>query len=239
VSTGNGGGLAQVAAAVTAVVGIVTSLAVTGILAQAQRNHGVWLLAAFACVVAGAMLWLAVATLHRPAALKKFAWLDKSVVQTVALVATAAGLMLAIWAMVLTQKDTERPSVSATFDRGTRILTASAEAHGLSSDERLVVLVTGLVPKTTGRAGAKAKANVVFREATPSLYYAVIGPDSGGEVTHAAQVSVPVQYKFVAVKAWTGARETKCETIPPKTGVPQRVLAGCLFLRLPLPLPGK
>ena len=267
--SGNGGAVAAIAAAVTTVIGIVTSLAVTGILGEAQRNHGVWLLAAFACVVAGTMLWLAAATLSLPTssqpagrwipALRKvlgsvlakvppsvrktwfwksvrwivwaliwlarrWRWpLQKPVLQTVALLASATGLMLAIFAMVLTQQDAERPTVSATFDQGTHIITATAAAHGLSSDERLVVLVTGLVEKKNG----------VFREATPSLYYAVIGPDSSGEVNHTAQVSVPTSIKFVAVKAWTGARETKCETIPPKTGVPQRVLAGCLFLRLP------
>lgn len=276
VPSDNNAAIAQAAAAVTTVIGVLTSLAVTGILAQAQRNHGVWLLAAFASVVAGAMLWLVVASLPLPAVappagrwlpalrrslqafsarqrwvpawarsllewpwhrvrwlpwtivwvLRRWRWLlKKPVLQTLAVLATATGLMLAIFGMLLTQKDAERPTVSATFDRSTRLLTATAAAHGLSSDERLVVLVTGLVQKP----------KEIFREDTPSLYYAVIGPDSSGEVNHNAEVTVPATYKFVAVKAWTGARETKCETIPPRTGVPQRVLAGCLFLRLPPP----
>ena len=51
-------GLPQLATAVAAVVGVVGSLAVTGVLAEAQRNHGIALLVSFSCVLAGAVLWL-------------------------------------------------------------------------------------------------------------------------------------------------------------------------------------
>jgi hypothetical protein len=57
----NGGGpkeLTQISAALVAVVGVVTSLAVTGVLAAAQRNHGTILLIGFAAVVAAALIWL-------------------------------------------------------------------------------------------------------------------------------------------------------------------------------------
>lgn len=50
--------IAQVVAPVTAVVAVFTSLAVTGVLGQAQRDEATWLIAAFAWIVAGAVAWL-------------------------------------------------------------------------------------------------------------------------------------------------------------------------------------
>jgi hypothetical protein len=232
--------MAQIAAAVTAVVGVLTGLAVTGILAQAQRNHGVWLLAAFSAVLAGAVLWIAATLLprhHRKAAheSKHFAWLQRlwrwilrrQVLQTVAILTFGIGLGFAINALILTQRDTERPSVSAAFNHKTRTLTAHASAHGLSTDDRLVVLVSGLTPQPDNPTQ--------LTEDPKSLYYAVIGPDQDGDITHDVSVSVPTRYDVVGVKAWTGPKESECRTedviaIKP---LPQHTQAGCLLLRLP------
>jgi hypothetical protein len=49
--------VAQIAAAVTAVVTVFAGLAVTGALSNTQRNHGVYLFIAFALVLLGAVLW--------------------------------------------------------------------------------------------------------------------------------------------------------------------------------------
>lgn len=45
------------AAAVSTVIGVLTALAVSGILGQAQRNHGVLLLTGFAFVIGAATVW--------------------------------------------------------------------------------------------------------------------------------------------------------------------------------------
>src|SRR5262249_51457680 len=141
--------------------GVLTGLAVTGILAEAQRNHGIWLLAAFSAVLAGAVLWIFATLLPRtrekPAhKWKHLRWVQRFIgwaarrqpVQVVSLLIFGLGLGFAINAVILTQRDTERPAVSGTFDSKTRTLTAHASAHGLSTDDRLVVLVAGLIPKT-------------------------------------------------------------------------------------------
>jgi hypothetical protein len=231
--------IAQIAAAVTAVVGVLTGLAVTGILAQAQRNHGVWLLAAFSAVLAGAVLWIAATLLprhHRRAARQRenFAWAQRlwrwifrrQVLQAAALLIFGIGLGFAINALILTQRDTERPSVSAAFDQKTGTLTAHASAHGLSTDDRLVILVSGLTPQ--------ADSPTQLTEDPQSLYYAVIGPDQDGNVAHDVSVNVPTRYDIIGVKAWTGVKESECRTedVIATKPLPQHTQAGCLLLRL-------
>jgi hypothetical protein len=245
----NGGSsdIAHVAGALTAVVGVLTGLAVTGVLGQAQRNHGVSLLIGFGLVLFGAILWLG-ATLLPPDRFvltqqwprfnrtrRLLSWTLRRVgFKAFALLSFLAGLILAVNAMILTQRDSERPAVSASFDPKTRVLAVTATAHGLSTDDRLVALVSGVY---THRLENPPPGALQFKliEDPRSLYYAVIGPDAGGDVSHAISVFVPRQYKLVGVKAWTGSRESECRTeeVRATKVLPQHAQAGCLLMRLP------
>jgi hypothetical protein len=50
--------LAQVAAGLTAAIGVLASLAVNGVIAAALRNHGLLLLWAFTAVTFGGLFWV-------------------------------------------------------------------------------------------------------------------------------------------------------------------------------------
>jgi len=145
-----------------------------------------------------------------------------------ALLLFAGGVGTAIAALVSTQHDSERPAVSVKFEKKERTLNADATAHGLSSDDRLVVLVSGLI-----REPKDGVATLV--EDPRSLYYAVLGPDSSGEVAHEVQVFVPKRYAVIGVKAWTGKKESECRTeeVVATEALPQHAQAGCLLMRLP------
>jgi hypothetical protein len=211
--------VASAAAAVSAVIGVITSLAVTGVLAQAQRNHGEWLLIALGVVVFAATCW-AVAALNPRAKAGR-----RRGLKLVALLAFGGGLIAAIGALVWTQKDSERPTVSATFNDKSRVLTGTATAIGVSTDDRLAVLVAGL---------NEGKPPDYDLQADPrSLYYAVVGPNASGNATHKLSVYVPNRYKLVGVKAWTGKNSTPCRTDETNTEIPQRQQSGCLVIRLP------
>ena len=149
--------------------------------------------------------------------------------QAIALLAFATGLGLAIYSMIRTQQDSERPAVSATFDSKTNILSATAE--GLSTDDRLSIIVRGYkeVPDRNSRTGYR------FQYDPRSLYFAAIGPGSDGKVTQTINVYVPSRYPLARVKAFTGLEETPCATKETRTSlkIPQRLKVGCFVLRLP------
>jgi hypothetical protein len=281
----NGGGpkeLTQISAALVAVVGVVTSLAVTGVLAAAQRNHGTILLIGFAAVVAAALIWLlrgligttkeaqapqataptkeqpgwllvaflpgAKATgnaeepgkkaqtegdqvgankLERPQGF--WARLRASWPALIAALLFAVGLALAIFALIKTQQDAERPAVSAVFDAKTSILTAKITADGLSAERRMVVRVEPLT-EIQGPHG-----EFLIKPDPPELYFAVIGPNSDGKISHEISVAIPSELKLVAVVAWTGAFPSGCLTAESGQSleIPAREREGCLVLRLP------
>jgi hypothetical protein len=135
-------------------------------------------------------------------------------------------LLLGIVAIWKTQKDSERPSVSATFDPTTGLAAVTASGHGLRTDSRLVVLVSGF---------RGTPDNPKPRKNPPTLYYAVVGPNSDGDVTQTASVSVPREDTLVGVKAWTGKEPTACTTVDEDTATtrtPQHDRVGCLLLRI-------
>lgn len=227
--------IAGIAAAASAAIGVVASLAVTGVLGEAQRNHGIALMVAFALVLFGAGLWvlgvLIASALRSWHARRRTGRFIKSnggtVLQVVAVLLFIAGLILAIVAIVRTQGDSERPAVSATFNRKTRILSADVSGHGLASDHRLMVRVRGMREQ-------RRHGQYVLSPAGRYLYMAAVGPNGNGVVKHAIRVFVPTEYALVQVKAWSGT-ETRCELEETRVviGVPENLKPGCLNLRLP------
>lgn len=214
----NGGGtsdITQVAGALTAVVGVFTALAVTGVLGQAQRNHGLLLVVGLGVVLLGAVLWL-LATLRAG---------TQTGLKHLALLSLAAGLILGILAIWFTQKDSERPSVTSTFDPHTSVFTVTASAHGMRTDSRLVIVVSGF-RGTPDRPSPQ--------QDPPTLYYAVVGPNSDGDVSHTAEIPVPTKYTLVGVKAWTGKEPNACTTreVEGASETPQHDRVGCLLLQV-------
>jgi hypothetical protein len=253
---GKGPELAQIAAAATAVIGVIASLAVTGVLGAAQRNHGIWLIAAFSCVLAGALIWLLAALLpsakggeqtkksderpkdREPGKVK--AWLIKrwrslksfgiqNGLRALGGLFFAVGVGLAVTGLVITQQDAERPAVSAVFDAKTSVLTAKVTAEGLSAEQRMLVLVKGLTEVET------AETQFSLQGDPRQLYFAALGPNSDGKIAHEVSVFIPKIFDLVSVKAWTGPVETAClftEEVQ-QHELPQHLRHGCLVLRLP------
>lgn len=265
--------IVQVVAAVSAVLAVVTGLAVTGVLAEAQRNNGAWLLGAFAGVLLGATLWLlgvsagAGASKSGPASNSAlewwpvWAWLGRlwhwfyrpDLLQPLGLVAVAIALGFAIYALIRTQSDFERPDVAASFSQANNVLTADVTDHGLNSEDRLAIRISAVA--------MKPKEN--FPTEGSPLYLAEIGPDASGDLDQKIDVRVPkrviywvgrpgskrttkrtLSVRMVVVKAWTADEEQPCTqreknaAAAPTTPAHKRLVlrrareAGCLILRV-------
>jgi len=79
------------------------------------------------------------------------------------------GLGFAIAAMVATQHDTERPSISAdSYDAAKRSLKVTVSVEGLAADQRIVVFAEGLVEKkkTAGQTRTMPKRRSRTRSET-------------------------------------------------------------------------
>lgn len=221
---GNGNSnITEVASALTAVIGVFAALAVTGVIGQAQRNHGFTLVGALVLVLIGAVLWLVAAALVDPESHRNAV----TVLKSSAIALLAIGLLGGIIAIWRTQQDRERPSVTSVFDPKSRVIAVTANAHGLRTDSRLVVVVSAY-------KGTPDDPNALNKAAT--LYYAVVGPEADGDVTHTASVPLPASYTLVGVKAWTGTEPGVCSTVDAEivpTNAPQHGRAGCLLLQIP------
>jgi hypothetical protein len=211
--------LGQLAAAVTAVVGIFVSLAATGVLGQAERNHGTLLLIGIGFVLLGVLFWAVAAV--RPG--RWNAWLHIP-----GALSFLAGLGIGIGALIATQQDSERPAVSASFDQSNRLLTATVTADGLSSEDRVAVRIEGLKQK--------GKTTRLEPVSTTPLYFSLLGPGADGKVKHTAIALVPKTYTYVGAKAWTANTEPACflDAQLPKGGS-QSHEAGCFVLKVQPP----
>jgi hypothetical protein len=121
----NGSGtsnIGEIAAALSGVVAVFAALAEAGVIGEAQRNHGYWLLIAIGFVLLGAVAWLIATLVSGPNYVLglRFA----------ALACFAIGLFLGVVAIWQTQQDSERPAVSSAFDGRNRVLAVEATAHG-------------------------------------------------------------------------------------------------------------
>lgn len=246
------GEIAQIAAPVTAVIAIFTSLAVAGILGQAQRNHGDSLAWAFGLVIGGAALWFIAFLLpplpENPKAVPRMWSVTKWIWESESRVARAlqwiriradvilklfavgflvAGILWGIRTLIKTQQDFERPAISASFTKDSSVLNATVTDRGLASGRRLAVLVQVLKEK-----------NGQLTPDPNSLYFSVLGPGEDGKVDHSVSVYVPRKADLVRVKAWTGKTDSGCtsfeETVDTvTTNLRPGEQAGCLLLRLP------
>jgi hypothetical protein len=208
----------QLLAGTTAVIGILASLAVTGVLGQAQRNHPTRIYICLGCVLAAALLWSWAAILPG----RRHPWL-----YLCGVILFFVGLGVGVNALVMTQHDSERPGVSTAFNDKSRQVTATITADGLSLDKAMVVKIEVL--EATERRGRTR-----YMPQAPPLYFGVVGPDANGKIKHTAVAIVPPGVTFVGVRAWTAEQgEPSCVDRRTRvTHVPQSDEAGCFLLQL-------
>jgi len=218
----------QLLAGTTAVIGVLASLAVTGVLGQAQRNHPSLIYVCLGLVLAAALLWSWAAVVPG----RQHPWLH-----LVGVVCFVAGLSVGITALVTTQHDSERPAVTASFDKDKRLLTATITADGLSLNKALVVKITSVKAKMVGRRPNDRKPKYKFDGDTKPLYFGVVGPDASGKVNVTAIAFVPANTPYVGVKAWDSKQDEPSCTGNKKqrASVSQHDEAGCFLLQMPAP----
>jgi Ca2+/Na+ antiporter len=203
--------LGKMAGAISAAIAVVASLAVTGVLARAQRNHGEHVLLGLSLIVLAALIVFLVALPHR--------WV--SLFYAAAAAVFAAGLGVAIFAVRETQKDSQRPAVEAEFDPATHILKSTVTADGLSTNVLMRVRVDDLAYNPATRAYAIVGL---------PLFYAGLGPDQDGQIRYTAQAVVPADGEAVGVTVWAESGKKPACTEQP--GVLESEQAGCLVMRL-------
>ena len=207
----------QLIAGTTAVIGILASLAVTGILGQAQRNHPTRIYLCLGLVLFAALLWSWAAIV--PGRQHPGLYACGAILFVI-------GLGFGVNALVTTQHDSERPAVSATFDNTSRQVTATITADGLSLDKAMVVKIDAVRATLTG-GGAQ------YATEPKPLYFAVVGPNADGKIDQTAVAFVPAGVNFVGVKAWTSEQgEPRCLDNRRRLAVPQSDEAGCLLLQM-------
>ena len=219
------GDIAQIATAASAAIAVLVSLAVTGVLARAQRNHGYLLFSGLGLILLGSLGWFVATILPENLPMwrqrrntARFAfWL-----RVVAGLLFLVGLICAILAVVRTERDAQRPAVAASFDAAKSVLTAKVSADGLGTNQRMAVGVEGL--KQRGNT-----PTVDAAEPNKPLFFALLGPDADGKVKYEFSVYVPPRFRIVGVEAWTADTKPACFDRPQGH---QAQEAGCAVLRL-------
>jgi hypothetical protein len=193
--------LTKVLSIAAAFAALLSSLAVTGVLGQMERNHGVLFAASCSCVFLAASLWVAVAIFPSSAAPKPGAtkWGDDirrwfhdhgaESAQLLGLAALAAGLILGVVALIQTQNDPDQPSITVTELSATS-MTARVNATGLSTRDTMQVRVDGLI----GAPGA-----VPTEGERKLLFWASLGGDIDGKIDLPVHVAIPAGDKITAV----------------------------------------
>jgi hypothetical protein len=218
------GDIAQIATAASAAVAVLASLAVTGVLARAQRNHGYLLFSGLGLVVLGALAWFLATILPENLTVTRRSHQTGPFVlglRAIAGLLFLGGLIIAILAVRQTEQDAQRPAVAASFDAASGVLKAKISAEGLGTDQRMSVRVDGLKQN-----GETAKLELV--EPHAPLYFALFGPDADGKVKYEFSVYVPPRFMIVGVVAWTAKSQPACFDRPGR----QAKEAGCTVVRL-------
>jgi hypothetical protein len=121
----------------------------------------------------------------------------------VGLVVLGTGLVMTVYAGVMTWGDRPQPSITITPKRGA-LVTVTVRASGLRSRDHLVVRVEQL--SRTGTAGQE-------------LYGASLGPDASGDVEETVDVPLPAgDFDDIGARAWVGDEPNDCYRDETSTG---------------------
>jgi hypothetical protein len=156
-------------------------------------------------------------------AAKWIAIVGRPLLRFVAIGLLVAGIVYATKAIVDTQRDSQRPAVSASFDPEKGVLSSNVAAEGLSTDQRMTIRVDGL------RQLDPNADRVEPVDPHSPLYFALLGPDGSGKVKYAFKVYVPPKYDIVSLEAWTASSRPGCFDIRSRR---QSEEAGCVITRL-------
>jgi len=228
--------LAEIAAAISAGIAVVASLAVSGVLQRAMRNHGSLLLVGLVIIIAASFGWFVPSFprrhdrpahgdgfVHRLAhEVDRFFHRLFSELYRWAPVLFTVGLIVAIVAVFFTQQDGQRPAVQADFDRNTGVLRATITASGVPTNGLVWVQVDNL------KDGSDPKSD--YQIVGKPIYYAGLGPDPDGQITYTVQMPVPAAQDALGVTAWRdGNAAPRCSE---NADLNESQQAGCLVLRL-------
>lgn len=220
-------GLPSVVAAATALVTGVGALTITGALGRVQRNHGTAFAVALAFVVVGAGLWLVsslISTRARPIRIRGMTLGLRPLVQVAGVALSLIGAVVGFVTTVATADDTEQPTVKVKIEEGALTLTGNATVSNLSSEDRLVVYVDGLVDAHGG-----------YRPT--NLFQAFVGPDGDGKASADLDVPIPIppgRFDAVGVKAFTGEAPGPCGGYQPDGSDGEERGTACVVAPLPL-----
>jgi Flp pilus assembly pilin Flp len=220
--------LLAVGTAVTAVTGIVSGLAFTGLLQRFPRNHSTAATVAFTLVIAAAALWV-IATVGRSPGGRLVKW-----ALGLGVVLFALGLAITVATIFLTYSEDEKPTISLTFERPDA-LTANVKAQGLGSNDEVGIKVQGLRRNVNDDAGWERF----------TLYDSTVGPDADGKIDYSVNLPIaPGTYELVEVLASTNDSYPKCYLETEKgsevpvgrlslTKITKGPKTGCLIFTLP------
>jgi hypothetical protein len=243
---GSGGGtsaadLAKALSIPAAFAALLSSLAVTGVLGQMERNHGIAFAIACSFVFLAASLWVAVAIFPEPAAKPArkapvshggaHRWLASNWRKSVQLFGVASlviGLVFGVVGLIRTQNDPNEPSIVVNSLTATT-LTATVAASGLSTRDTMEVHVDGLVGATSAEPSVTKGT---------SLYWASLGADSDGKINLPITATIPSGKNItaVAIVAFTGG-QSDCLQLATKGRLKGKLVRdfgpGCVVALLP------
>lgn len=210
--------LAKVGASLTAFIGVVSALAVTGLLGRTERDHGDLFLGAVACVLVAAVFWVS-AAIFTPAAVPEreqpspfqrlTPWWrsltrvlkNQKRLQFVGLLFLAGGFVCGFIAVLRTQHSPDRPTITAEV-QGNKLV-ATVTAAGLNSNDRVIVWVDGL------RIENVPDYHVIKSQ---HLYFASVGADGDGNVDESVKLNVGSgRWDAVGIRAFAGDK-SECQT---------------------------
>jgi len=233
--------LAKVGASLTAFIGAISALAVTGLLGRTERDHGDLFLAAVACVLVAAVFWVSAAIFTPGAALEKeqprrfrrlrLTWRslrrglqNQKRLQFVGLLFLAAGFVCGFIAVLGTQHSPDRPTITAEV-QGDKLV-ATVTAAGLNSNDRVIVWVDGL------RIDNAPDYHVIKSQ---HLYFASVGADGDGNVNESVKLNVGSgRWDAVGIRAFAGDK-SECQT-DTSLDLVETAGPGCVIVPL-LPVP--
>ncbi|MDQ4125543.1 MAG: hypothetical protein M3134_08090 [Actinomycetota bacterium] len=216
--------LGKIGAAVATLATALTAYSGSELVQRAARNHPWPLMFATGFAILASASWVAAALAESQGSVER--WF-----QRIGVALFSAAILTGLGAVVWTQNDTERPSLSVTFDRKESTLVATVEVSNLSSRDRLAVVVDGLEVVGTLKA-------VEAYEPT-NLYRVFLGPNSQGVAKQQIELPIPPgTYEAVGIRGWTKGEEVACEDYQKKDieaaeGGELIEEAGCIVMALP------
>lgn len=185
-------------AALPALGALLTALAITGdLVGRMARNHPWATFASFGCAALAVFLGAVAAF-----GLRESSDAERRVLY-LGLIVLGTGLVMTVYAGVLTWGDRPQPSIAISPKRGS-LVTVTVHGSGLRSSDHLIVEVEQLLHGT--KPGQE-------------LYRASLGPDASGDVEQSIDVPLPAgDFDDVGARAWVGDEPKDCYRNAGSTG---------------------